>query len=226
MTPAQAPPAGTISPIGILGGTFDPLHNGHLAVARAVRDRLRLVRVVLIPASRPPHKLHYPITPFAQRAAMIRAVVADDPTLDLSLIEAETRGPSFSIDTLTRLAPILNHHRPHFIIGADAFSDISSWKRFRDLPSLANLVVVNRDYETVAKEPEEVIARFFTGFQASGDGRWQAPGQGEILLVSMPRVDISSTRIRELVRQGGDIAGLVPTAVAEAIDRHGLYRER
>ncbi len=227
MPSRQEPPLMEAAPrIGLLGGTFDPLHNGHLAVARAVRDCLGLTRVLLIPASRPPHKLHDPITPFALSAAMIQAAVADDPSLELSLIEAETLGPSFSIDTLERLASTLNHRRPYFIIGGDAFRDIPSWKRFHDLPSLAHLVVVNRDHETMAAPPEGVIARFFSEFQAAGEGRWQAPGQGEIRLISMPRVDISSTRVRELVRRGEDVAELVPTVVAEAIAKHRLYRGR
>jgi nicotinate-nucleotide adenylyltransferase len=212
--------------IGLLGGTFDPLHNGHLAVARAVREQLGLEQVLLIPASRPPHKLHHPITPFALRAAMIQAAVLGDPALGLSLIEAETLGPSFSIDTLERLAPTFGHHPPYFIIGADAFSDIASWKRFRDLPALAHLVVVNRDHETAAQLPEEIIARYFVGFQATGEGRWLSPDHEEILMVSMPRVAISSTRIRELVRQGEEITRLVPEAVAEAIARYGLYQGR
>ena len=210
--------------IGLLGGTFDPLHNGHLAVARAVRDRLGLERVLLIPAPRPPHKLHHPITPFVLRTAMIQASLAGDPSFALSLIEEETKGPSYSIDTLERLATILGPRPPYFITGADAFIDIASWKRYRDLPRLTNLVVVNRDDEALAGRPEGVIARFFPEFQATGAGRWRAPGlPGAILLVTMPRVDISSTRVREMVRRGEEISGVVPLPVVEAIARHGLY---
>ena len=209
--------------IGLLGGTFDPLHNGHLAVARAVRDQLGLDQVLLIPASRPPHKLHYPITPFALRAVMIRAALTGEPTLGLSLIEAETNGPSFSIDTLERLAPSLGHRQAYFIIGADAFADIASWKRFQDIPPLASLVVVNRDDTTLKDAPQAVISRHFPQFTSVSAGVWRAEGQGDIVLVGMPQVDISSTMIRDRVRRGGDISALVPGAVAEAIVRHGFY---
>ena len=211
--------------IGLLGGTFDPLHNGHLAVARAVRDQLRLDQVLLIPASRPPHKLHYPITPFATRAAMIQAALVDEPSLALSLIEQETNGPSFSIDTLERLAPILGPPQSYFIIGADAFADIHSWKRFRDIPRLTNLVVVNRHDVAGVGQPQACIKQYFSEYALVREGVWQAAGQGDILLIAMPMVDISSTMVRDLVRRGGDVSGLVPPQVAPDIVRYGLCRE-
>ncbi len=221
---SSAGAVGQAGRIGLLGGTFDPLHNGHLAVARAVREQLALNQILLIPASRPPHKLHYPITSFEIRAAMIQAALAYEPALALSLVEQETNGPSYSIDTLERLAVSLGSRQSYFIIGADAFADISSWKRFRDIPRLTNLVVVNRHNATRTGEPQAVISRHFPEFELARDGVWQAPGQGDILLVAMPMVDISSTMVRDLVSQGGDIAGLVSAEVAEAIVQQGLYR--
>lgn len=212
--------------IGLLGGTFDPIHNGHLAVARAVRDALALDQVLLIPASKPPHKLHYPITPFATRAAMIRLALAGEPSLALSLVEQDTSGPSYSIDTLDRLASSLDPRQSHFIIGADAFADIHSWKRFCDIPRLTNLVVVNRDDAEGMGQPQAFIKEHFPEYALTRDGVWQASGQGDILLVAMPQVDISSTMIRELVRCGGDISALVPARVAEAIGRQGMYLGR
>jgi len=210
--------------IGLLGGTFDPLHNGHLAVARAVRDQLGLDRVLLIPASRPPHKLHYPITPFATRAAMIQAALAGEPSLALSLVEQETNGPSYSIDTLERLAPTLGPLQSYFIIGADAFADIPSWKRFRDIPRLTNLVVVNRHDVAGIGQPHACIKQYFSEYALVREGVWQAAGQGDILLIAMPRVDISSTMVRDLARSGGDVSALVPAAVTEVIVRQGVYR--
>lgn len=211
--------------IGLLGGTFDPIHNGHLAVARAVREALALDQVLLIPASKPPHKLHYAITPFATRAAMIRAALAGEPSLSLSLVEQDTSGPSFSIDTLERLAASLDPRQSYFVIGADAFADIHSWKRYRELPHLTNLVVVNRNDADGTGQTPACIKHHFPEFQLSRDGVWQAAGQGDILSVAMPRVDISSTRVRALVGGGGDISALVPAGVADAIRRHGLYED-
>lgn len=211
--------------VGLLGGTFDPLHNGHLAVARAVREQLGLDMVLLIPAFRPPHKLHYQVTPFALRAAMIREALIDEPTLGLSLIEAETSSPSFSINTLERLAPVIGHLQSYFIIGADAFADIPLWKRFRDIPRLTNLVVVNRN-DAVASDAESVIQQNLPEFRLAEDGVWRARGEGEIVQLTMtPPVEISSTLVRGLVGQGEDISALVPPGVATLIARHGLYKE-
>ena len=209
--------------IGLLGGTFDPIHNGHLAVARAVRDALALDQVLLIPASRPPHKLHYPITPFETRVAMIGLALAGEPSLDLSLVEQDTSGPSFSIDTLARLAASMDVRQSYFIIGADAFAEIYSWKRFRDIPRQTNLVVVNRNGADGKKQPQACIKEYFPEYALVREGVWQAAGQGDILLVAMPRVDISSTLVRDLVRGGGDISALVPVGVAGVIARQGLY---
>jgi len=211
--------------IGLLGGTFDPIHNGHLAVARAVRDALALDQVLLIPASRPPHKLHYPITPFETRTAMIRLALAGEPSLALSLVEQDTSGPSFSIDTLERLAVSLDPRQSYFIIGADAFADIPSWKRFRDIPRLTNLVVVNRHDAEGMGQPQACIKEYFPEYSLAREGVWQAAGQGDILLVAMPRVDISSTMVRDLVRGGGDVSALVPVGVSAVIVQQGLYGE-
>lgn len=210
---------------GLLGGTFDPIHNGHLAVARAVRDRLALDRILVIPASRPPHKLHIPITSFALRAEMIRAALADDPTLVLSLIEQETNGPSYSIDTLERLSSGLDLLTSYFIIGADAFAEFPSWKRFRDVLAFTNLVVVNRDAEETMVQPQAVIDKHFPELSRDSAGIWRGPGPGVIRTVTMPRIDISSTEIRELVSRGEDISDLVPGGALPIIARARLYGE-
>ena len=212
-----------LSRIGLLGGTFDPIHNGHLAVARAVRDALALDQVWLIPASKPPHKLHTPITAYETRAAMIRLTLAGEPSLALSLVEQDTGGPSYSIDTLQRLASSLDLAHAYFIIGADAFADMPSWKRFRDIPRLTNLVVVNRHDAAGQGRLQAHITQYFPEYVMAREGIWQATGQGDILLVTMPMVDISSTLVRDWVRSGEDASALVPVGVAEVIGRQGLY---
>ena len=209
--------------IGLLGGTFDPIHNGHLAVARAVRDALALDQIWLIPASRPPHKLHAPITPYETRAAMIRLALAGEPSLVLSLVEQDTGGPSYSIDTLQRLASSLDLAHAYFIIGADAFADMPSWKRFRDIPRLTNLVVVNRHDAAGQGRLQAHISQYLPEYAMAREGVWQAIGQGDILLVTMPRVDISSTLVRELIRSGGDVSALVPVGVVDFVGQQGLY---
>lgn len=210
---------------GLLGGTFDPIHNGHLAVARTVRDQLALDRVLVIPASRPPHKLHIPITPFALRAEMISAALVDDHFLLLSLIEQETDGPSYSIDTLERLVPVLDLLSSYFIIGVDAFVDFPTWKRFRDILAITNLVVVNRDAGATTRV-QAVIDTYFPEMSRDQNGIWRGSGAGVIRTVTMPRVDISSTLVRETVGRSGDISALVPEEVEAIIVREGLYGHR
>lgn len=208
---------------GLLGGTFDPIHNGHLAVARAVRDHLGLDQILVIPASRPPHKQHIPITSFSLRAEMIAAALADDPSLVLSRIEQETNGPSYSIDTLERLSSGLDLLSSYVIIGADAFADFPSWKRFRDVLGLTNLVVVNRDAEEAVARPQVVIERYFPELCRDHAGIWRGPDPGVIRTVTMPQVNISSTVVREMVSRGEDISGLVPGGVMPIIVHARLY---
>ena len=154
---------------------------------------------------------------------MIRLAVLGEPSLALSLIEQNTNGPSYSIDTLERLAASLDPRQSYFIIGADAFADIPSWKRFCDLPRLTNLVVVNRHDAGGNGMPQAHIKRYFPEYELASAGLWQAAGQGDIMLLAMPRVDISSTMVRDLVRCRRDISPLVPARVAEVIRRYGLY---
>jgi len=154
---------------------------------------------------------------------MIRLALAGEPSLALSLVEQDTSGPSFSIDTLERLAANLDPRQTYFIIGADAFADIPSWKRFRDIPRLTNLVVVNRDDADGKGQPKTCIKEYFPEHALARGGVWQAAGQGDILLVAMPRIDISSTMVRDLVRCGGDVSGIVPPPVAAYFARCRLY---
>lgn len=211
--------------VALLGGTFDPVHNGHLALARYVRQALSLDQVVLIPAAWPPHKGQSSLAPYALRVEMIRAALVAHPALSVSLVEEDTTGPSFSIDTLERLHAVLEARRSYFIIGSDAFVDVPSWKRFHDIPCYTNLVVVNRhDVELEGLERSlACIRQYFPEYMAHGDSRWQAPGRGDILLLAMPRFDLSSTMVRRQIRCGGDISAMVPSGVKAIIAAHGLY---
>lgn len=213
--------------VALLGGTFDPLHNGHLALARYVRQTLSLDQVVLIPAAWPPHKGQSSLVPYALRVEMIRAALMGHPALSVSLVEEDTTGPSFSIDTLERLSAVLDARRSYFVIGSDAFVDVPSWKRFHDIPRYTNLVVVNRhDVELEGLHRSlACIRQYFPEYTAYGDSCWQAPGKGDILLMTMPRCDLSSTMVRQQVRCGGDISAMVPLGVKAIIDAHCLYSE-
>ena len=212
--------------VGILGGTFDPVHNGHLAVAEAVRQALTLSSILFVPAFFPPHKPTYTISAFQHRAAMLDLAVADRPGCSVSRLEAEREGPSYSIDTLRTLAHGLDKDvHLFFIIGMDAFAEVFTWKEQRELLDHASFVVVGRPDHCKQSCEQTVVANFPGYAFVEPLGSWQGkPGQGAIHPVAMPPVKVSSTEIREAVRQGRPIRDFVPAAVADYIEAQRLYR--
>ena len=212
--------------VGILGGTFDPVHNGHLAVAEAVRQALALPSILFVPAFLPPHKLAYAISAFQHRAAMLDLAVADRPGCFVSRLEAEREGPSYSIDTLRTLRQILGQDvQLFFIIGMDAFAEIHTCKANRELLDHASFVVIGRP-DHCQQSCGQTVATNFPGyvFNAAA-GCWQGnPGQGAIHPVAMAPVRVSSTEIRDALREGQSIQGQVPEAVARYIEVNRLYR--
>ena len=199
------------APVGVLGGTFDPIHNGHLAIASMVRAALDLAGVVFIPAGIPPHKLGQPISPAADRRAMVELAIGADPAFSMSTIELDRPGRSFTVDTLSALAG----DRPatagglEFILSAEALAGFPTWREPARILELARLAVVRR-----------AGARLFdtAWFDANLSG-WRQ----RIDFVDGPLVDISASDIRDRVRAGASIDGLLPPGVADYIHRHHLY---
>ena len=215
--------------IGLLGGTFDPVHNGHLAVAQHVLQALALDSIWFIPAALPPHKASHAdggsISAFSHRSAMLALALAGYSAFVLSDIEAERPSPSYSIDTINLLHARLKETTDlYFIIGGDAFLEITTWKKYRELPDLVHFVVISRPaYDS--GEIGECIRRNFAGYASDPSRRtWSSPSsRGSFILLQMEPVPISSTEIRERVRDGKDIRGLVPSAVADYIRKNHLY---
>lgn len=208
--------------IGILGGTFDPVHEGHLAVARTVRARCGLDLVLLVPALAPPHK-DRPLTPFRHRAAMLEAAVADDPGLAVSLLEAERPAPSYTVDTLRELHNRLGHRQFFLIIGADMFAEIRLWYRFDELFALAHLVVVSRP----GFPAEDIAARVADlpgPFSHDPDRHlWQRADGFRIFYLPDVAIQVSSSQVRSLLTQGKPAAALLPAPVRAYIREHCLY---
>lgn len=212
--------------VGILGGTFDPVHNGHLAIAEAVRPALALSSILFIPAFLPPHKPTYAISAFSHRVAMLELAVAGHPGFFVSRLEAEREGVSYSIDTLRALRQSLGKDvQLFFITGMDAFAEIHTWKANRELLDHASFVVIGRP-DHCQQSCGQTVATNFPGYAfVESRGSWERePGQGAIHPVAMEPVTVSSTGIREAVRQGRAIRNLVPGAVADYIESQGLYR--
>jgi len=212
--------------VGILGGTFDPVHNAHLAIAEAVRQAMALSGILFVPAFLPPHKPTYAISPFAHRLAMLELAVADRPGLLVSRLEAERLGPSFSIDTLKALRLWLGPEAElFFIIGMDAFAEIHTWKAYRELLDYASFVVIGRPDHCQQSCGQTVMADFSGYAFDEARGCWQGESrQGAIHPLAVPPMEVSSTEIRRGVQEGKSIRGLVPEVVARYIDANGLYR--
>jgi nicotinate-nucleotide adenylyltransferase len=197
--------------LGVLGGTFDPIHNGHVAAAAAAQGTLGLDGITLIPSRIPPHR-HDPVGATAeQRYEMARLAAAEHPGWTASRIELDREGPSYTFDTLTEL--VKSGSQIFFITGADAFAEIATWSRYPAVLDLANFVVVSRPGITLdslrGHVPSAFIARRST--------------HTRVILVEADTPNVSSTDIRRRVRAGQSLSGFVPDPVARFIAAHRLY---
>lgn len=213
-------------PVGILGGTFDPVHRAHLALAQAALDRLGLARVLWIPAGRPPHRAA-PRTPAADRLAMVRAAIADEPRFVLDASEAVSAAPSYTVETLERLRRERGAAQPLVLLmGADAFRGLPGWHRWRELFGLAHLAVATRPGFPLADFAPELAAEF----AARRLARPEFAGQpaGGIATFELVAGTVSATEVRGLVAAGApdaQLLELLPAPVLDYIRRHHLYRD-
>jgi nicotinate-nucleotide adenylyltransferase len=216
---AQAAPGAGAAPgrgVGILGGCFNPVHNGHLRLAIEVREQLDLARVELMPAHVPPHKPGEGMLPFALRAALAEAAVAGVPGLAVSRLEAERPGPSYTVDTLAALRAARPGVRPWFILGAADLADLPGWHRWREIPALCDLAVAGRG-EAGPEAMAAFVAAHWPGAGPDGAGGWLLPGGGRLRPVALQRLDISASDVRARWLAGRSLAGLVPAAVERAL---------
>jgi nicotinate-nucleotide adenylyltransferase len=208
--------------VGIFGGTFDPIHVGHLDVVGASAHALRLDRVVLVPANVPPHRSS-PRASAAHRFAMAALAVRTRPHVILSDLEMLSDQPSFTSTTLDRLAARGIETRGLFLItGADAFRDIATWRDYPMLLDRCHFVVVSRPQYPVVELRDALPA--LSGRMIEWREANVELGEPRVLLVDAPTAPVSSTDIRRRVAEAAPIAGLVPDDVAAYIEKHGLYR--
>ncbi len=202
--------------IGILGGTFDPIHYGHLRTALDVRDALRLEELRLIPLRDPPHR-EQPVTTPQQRLEMLKAAVADEPGLAVDARELNRSGKSYSLLTLQSLRAELGDEIPLcLIMGQDAFRGFPDWHRPDAILQLAHLVVMQR--------PGEQGVNLYPEHVTDGQEKLRSTPAGRIYLQPVTQLDISSTQIREMLRMGRSPRYLLPDSVLKIIERDGLYR--
>ena len=213
--------------IGILGGTFNPIHIGHLAAAEEVRDRLRLDQVLFIPAFIPPHKDEELLTA-VQRLEMVRLGIAGNPNFRVSDIEVRRGGRSFTIDTIGELRSSRPGAELYFITGLDSFLDIRTWKDWEQLLSLCAFVVLSREgfrFSDLARMPllagaEKELAALDAGMM---DRASLTSGGCRMFFERIPAYEISSTDIRSRVRQGRTVKYLLPEPVERYIIENKLY---
>jgi nicotinate-nucleotide adenylyltransferase len=195
---------------GLFGGTFDPIHLGHLSVARSIQTTLKLDKVIFVPAGHPWMKAGTPVLPVKDRVAMVRLAVARRKAFELSTIEADRPGPSYAVDTMDTLRRQLGTGSGlFFLLGSDALMDIAKWKEPQRLIQLCQLVAFGRPgCQLLRMEALEAAV----------------PGVSKrVIFVEVPQVDIRATDIRRRVAEGRSIQRLVPRAVERYILEHGLY---
>ena len=203
--------------IGLLGGTFDPIHLGHLIVAEEARTRLSLDRLLFVPSRQPWRKAGREIAPEADRLAMVRLAVEGNPGFEVSLVDLERAGPSYSVDTVCDVRATLSPEAElYFILGYDALMDLPHWHAPDELARITRLVTVIRPGYALDWSPLE---------QAIPEAREAVTlYRGQCWKLETPEIGISSTEVRQRVAAGRSIRYWVPDLVAEYIQQQGLYR--
>lgn len=186
--------------IGILGGTFDPVHFGHLLVAQDIREKLGLDRILFMPAPRPPHKRC--VAPFALRCRMLKAAIAGHPGFAFSDIEVRRPGRSYTVETLTELKSRFARDELFLVIGADQFRELKTWKQPERLPGLARLIVITRP------------------------GTRRVKGIVPARRVTVRQIEISSTEIRGRIASDLSVRDMLPQPVLRLIRRNKLYQQQ
>lgn len=217
---SRTDPAG---PLGLFGGTFDPIHLGHLRLAETAREALGLERVRLIPAGQPPHRAT-PGASGADRLAMARLATADNPAFEVDAAEVTAAQASFTILTLERLRAELGPERPLvLLLGVDAFLGLPTWRRWTELLDFAHLAVANRPgYSLDAAQMPTALADLVARCKAGPAALGAAPA-GAIVPFEMTPLAISATDIRARAAAGLSLRYLLPPPVVDYISRHQLY---
>lgn len=218
--------------IGLLGGTFNPIHNCHLSITEETRKRLSLDRIIFTPSHVPPHKVDHVVIEVRHRYEMVRLAIQSHPAFEVSDLELKRPGPSYSVDTVQSLRSLLGVKTElFFIIGLDAFLSIGSWKSAGTLLTLCDFVVISRTgsrFSDLIRLPwcqqldRKMLIRLDQGDLDQGSGTLSSGTT--IHLLRLPPCEISSTEIVERLKAGKDVKNLLPASVDSYIMAHRLYR--
>ena len=215
----------TLKRVAIYGGTFDPVHNGHVEVARAVLKLFELDELLFVPAWAPPHKRNAKITSAFHRFAMLALATEADQRLLISTVELDAPDRPYAVDTIARM--LRADRRLFFLIGADSWNEITTWFEWQKLLTLCDLIVATRPGYEIATAPAEanvVDLRDKSAIDVRRVSEEQAPPR--VFITDVVNVDVSATTVRSLARES-DVEGLktiMPGAVADYIGKHRLYK--
>jgi nicotinate-nucleotide adenylyltransferase len=213
--------------IGIFGGTFNPIHLAHLRSAEEVREAQHLDRILFIPSATPPHKRRNGLAPAPHRLAMVRLAIRGNPHFRVSTIEIDRRGRSYSVDTLRALHAQLPQTCFFFILGMDAFREISTWKEYTHLFDLCNLAVTSRPAYDAAPPLRSLPVAVRADFCYRRDlKRLEHRTGNQLIFQRISDLDISASAIRQRLQRGLSIRYLVSTSIERYIARHRLYARR
>lgn len=232
--PVPANPTSPPRKLGLLGGTFNPIHRCHLTLARTVIERLDLDQVLFIPTGDPPHKAKEDLAPASDRFDMVRLAIEGEAGFSVTDLETRRQGVSYTIETITSLqaseGPTTEFY---FIIGLDAFLDLGSWRRAEDLLRSCHFIVVSRPGARFAQlAAMSLLPRLDPTVLAALDrgtidyARLALPAACTLSLLSMAPCVVSASMVRRHVREGASLSGLLPPPVERYIIRHDLYQER
>ena len=214
--------------IGLFGGTFNPIHLGHLRSAEEIRESFELGQVIFIPASSPPHKDKGDILPASQRAPMVRLAIADNPRFAFSEVELRRPGKSYSVETITHFRQQFGPDTElYFILGLDAFLEINTWKEYAALFALCHFIVMTRPGFEKKFTPEHLpieMAKYFC--YDSQRGRYAHHSGFFVFPKEITALDISSTQIRQNIREHHSVKYLLPEPVETFIYQNELYRTK
>jgi nicotinate-nucleotide adenylyltransferase len=194
--------------IGVFGGTFDPVHLGHLILAEQSREQARLDRVLFVPAARPPNKQHQAITPFSQRVEMLALAIAGHPAFQIDELEKDRPGPSYTVDTLEELHRRYPDDQLSLLIGSDCLSDLAHWRDPARICQLAELLIMARPGWSIEQFPTEA----------------NLPRDMHRQIIHAPMIDLASRDLRRRAAEGRSLRYLVPRAVECYISAHRLYQ--